>query len=49
MPAFFVHGYMGYIYLILTLLYGMLPDIIGFSHYFYVGYLKIIHLIYNKI
>lgn len=36
MPAFFVHGYMGYLlYGYEGLLYGMLPDIIGFSHYFY--------------
>ena len=36
MPAFFVHGFMGYLlYGYEGLLYGLLPDIIGFGSFFY--------------
>ena len=35
MPAFFVHGLIGYmLYDMKGLIYGMLPDIIGFGYYF---------------
>jgi len=36
MPAFFVHGLIGYmLYDMKGLIYGMLPDIIGFGYYFF--------------
>ena len=48
MPAFIVHGLIGYmLYDIKGFIYGMLPDIIGFGYYFFIRKYVLSKLVIN--